>query len=118
MANESFAAAMARLKIHSGTYRGELPSLTAAILDLAAHSEPSGIRADAAELGRTTQFSYESWLDALTWIEGHPQRDVLLEMLRDVAAKLGIDPSRAIAGLLADLENATSKEGQNGAQDQ
>ena len=88
-----------------GVRAEELPALKAGILALAAGiygiAAPVEVNQDAAELARTSTFSYADWLYAVKLIERHPEYDGLLAALRD-AARFGYNPQRLASDLVGD----------------
>jgi hypothetical protein len=82
----SFGAAMEKLRTDPGVSAGSLSILAAGILG-AASAKLEEVNGEAAELARTTLFSYADWLAALECIDGHPRRDAILGVLRDAAGR-------------------------------
>ena len=95
-----FAADMERLRTDPGVTRDRLDRMAAGILGIAATAPAGEVSEEAAELARTTLFSYRTWLAALEHIDGHPQRAALLGTLCDATSKLGANPHAMVLDLL------------------
>jgi hypothetical protein len=84
-AMDSFTAAVEKLMTDPGVSAQGLAILAAGVLGVAARAKIEEDCEEAAELSRTTLFSYADWLDALVRIDGRPRRDSILGVLRDAA---------------------------------